>query len=330
MLARVTPPCHGLNGAMPPTTPGSPHRRANIKPDPVLAAFDQLVGGGAARRQLDRGGRALRWIEAGNGTPTIVFEAGAMSPVLTFAAVFQALAPNHRVIAYDRAGYGLSDPAPLTLAAQLGDLTALLEAVGPSVLVGHSWGGLLAQLVTWDRPDLIKGLVLLDPAHEAFYLDLAPETFADLARHPRRDLPPRADPRNTDIVAYGPEISRSVNGDHEPILTEAGASYLATDDQLFTHLEELPMILDHVGELSVRRSRSGWPKLPLVLLTATLGRPEEWIPKVIAVQDQVVTSAGGQHVVVPDAGHYMHLDRPDLVTHWTREVAALTDRSSNG
>ena len=106
---------------MPPTSTGSPERQANTAPDPVLAAFDQLVGGGAERRELDRGGRALRWVEAGEGTPTIVFEAGALSPVLTFAAVFQALAPDHRVIAYDRAGYGLSDPAPVNLAVQLSD-----------------------------------------------------------------------------------------------------------------------------------------------------------------------------------------------------------------
>jgi pimeloyl-ACP methyl ester carboxylesterase len=314
---------------MPPTSPVSPHRQASAAPDPVLSAFDQLVGGGAERRQLDRGGRAVRWVEAGEGTPTIVFEAGAMSPVLTFAAVCQALVPDHRVIAYDRAGYGLSDPAPRTLAIQLDDLTALLEATGPAVVVGHSWGGLLAQVVTWQRPDLIKGLVLLDPAHEAFYLDLAPETFADLARHPRRDLPLSADPRRTDIVAYSPEIIRSLGGHYDCLLTEACASYLQTDEQLFMYLDELPMILDHVDELSVRRSRSAWPKLPLVLLTATLGRPEEWIPKVIAVQDQVAADAGGHHVIVPDAGHHIHLDRPDLVAHWIREVVSLTDRSSN-
>jgi pimeloyl-ACP methyl ester carboxylesterase len=123
------------------------------------------------------------------------------------------------------------------------------------------------------------------------------------------------------------DIARTLGA--EPLFAEACASYLESDEQLFMYLEELPMILDHVDEISVRRSRSVWPKLPLVLLTATLGRPEEWIPKVIAVQDQVVASAGGHHVIVPDAGHYIHLDRPDLVTHWIRQVASLTDRSTD-
>ena len=34
------------------------------------------------------------------------------------------------------------------------------------MLAGHSWGGLLAQLVAFSRPDLVAGLVLMDPAHE--------------------------------------------------------------------------------------------------------------------------------------------------------------------
>jgi pimeloyl-ACP methyl ester carboxylesterase len=50
------------------------------------------------------------------------------------------------VIAYDRAGYGASDAAPVDLDLQLDDLVAVLEVAGPGpcVMVGHSWGGLLA------------------------------------------------------------------------------------------------------------------------------------------------------------------------------------------
>jgi pimeloyl-ACP methyl ester carboxylesterase len=290
----------------------------------VLAAFNALIGGGAHRRELDRGGRALRWVEAGQGVP-IVFEAGAMSPVISFAAVFRALSADHRVIAYDRAGYGASDPATVDLALQLGDLTAVLEEAGPSILVGHSWGGLLAQLVGWERPDLIRGLVLLDPAHESFYQELPPETLAELGRHPTTPL--RDDPRSTDAFSYGPElaadIARSVDADPyvARLLTDACQSYLETDDQLFMHLEELPMILDHLEEFSVRRSQGVWPKVPTALLTATLGRPAEWIPKVLAVQEEIATAAGGHHIVVPDSGHHLHLDRPDLVIHWTHEIA---------
>ena len=192
-------------------------------------------------------------------------------------------------------------------------------------MVGHSWGGLLAQLVAWERPDLISGLVLIDPAHEASYLELTPEVRAELGQHPSRTSPASEDPRSTDSLKYGRElaanVARSVGGDDE-LLIEACMSYLATDEHLFMYLEELPMILDHLDELSVRRSQGVWPKVPMVLLTATLGRPEEWIPKVIAVQDQVVAAANGQHIIVPDAGHYIHLDRPDLIIKCIRGIAS--------
>ncbi|HEY0693594.1 MAG TPA: alpha/beta hydrolase [Kribbella sp.] len=299
-------------------------------PDQVAAAFGAFVGGGVERRELDRGGRALRWLEAGEGAPTVVLEAGAMSPVAGFAAIFKTLAPDHRVIAYDRAGYGASDAAPIDLDLQLDDLMAILEEAGPGpcVLVGHSWGGLLAQLVTWARPELISGLVLVDPSHESFWSELTPESRAEMGRHPSRTAPVSEDPRSTNVLGFGRElatdVARSVGGDphFEELLVEACLSYLATDEQLFTYLDEVPMIIDHLDELAARRSKGVWPKVPVVLLTATMGRPEDSTKQVIAVQDQVVAAVNGRHVIVSDAGHYIHVDRPDLVAKWVRDVAS--------
>jgi pimeloyl-ACP methyl ester carboxylesterase len=300
-------------------------------PDQVAAAFGALLGGGVERRELDRGGRALRWIEAGEGAPTVVLEAGAMSPVAGFAAIFKALTPDHRVIAYDRAGYGASDAAPVDLDLQLGDLIAVLEVAGPGpcVLVGHSWGGLLAQLVSWARPELVSGLVLVDPSHEFFWSELlTPESRAEMGRHPSRTSPASEDPRSTNVLRFGRElatdVARSVGGDPhvEELLIEACLSYLETDEQLFMYLDEVPMILDHLDEMVARRSQGAWPKVPVVLLTATMGRPEESTAQVIAIQDQVVAAVNGRHVIVSDAGHYIHVDRPDLVAKWVRDVAS--------
>jgi pimeloyl-ACP methyl ester carboxylesterase len=227
--------------------------------DVVARAFDVLVGGGARRRELDRGGRMLRWVEAGSGTP-VVLEAGAMSPIVTFAAVFKELVAEHQVIAYDRAGYGMSDPAPLSLELQIDDLVAVLEAVGPAVVVGHSWGGLLAQLATWARPELVRGLVLLDPSHERYWRDDTP------MEHPDRTRPPTADPRYQDLLDSATELADDVTAGLTPqdaeVTRRACLAYLDTDDQWFTCLDELPMILDHVGEFVRRRERSVWPAIP--------------------------------------------------------------------
>ncbi|HEY0616265.1 MAG TPA: hypothetical protein VGD15_01705 [Kribbella sp.] len=55
-----------------------------------------------------------------------------------------------------------------------------------------------------------------------------------------------------------------------------------------------------------------WRKVPLVLLTATMGRPEESTAQGTAVQAQMVAAVNGRHVIESDAGHYNHVDRPDL------------------
>ena len=62
-------------------------------------------------------------------------------------------------------------------------------AAGPCVLGGHSWGGIVAQLLAWRRPDLVAGLVLVDPAHERMTEALPrPARLAiRLARAGRRD-----------------------------------------------------------------------------------------------------------------------------------------------
>ncbi|MFB7646219.1 alpha/beta fold hydrolase [Streptomyces sp. NPDC059095] len=103
-----------------------------------------VTPGGVQRGELDRRERVLRWVEAGSGGPTVVLEAASGTPALTWTPILPVLARHTRVIAYDRAGLGVSDPAaPLTLGSQIDDLAALVspEGDGPCVVVGHSWAG---------------------------------------------------------------------------------------------------------------------------------------------------------------------------------------------
>ena len=78
------------------------------------------------------------------------------------------------------------------------------------------------------------------------------------------------------------------------------------------------MILEHVEELAARRLRAAWAGVPVVVLTATKGRPAEYTPWVVAVQDELATACDGRHLVVPDSGHYLQIDRPDLVVGCVR------------
>jgi len=112
----------------------------------------------------------VRRVEAGSGEPAVVLEAGINNGAGSWQRVMPLLAPYVRVAAYDRAGIGGSAPAPglVTIDRQIDDLASVITglAAGPCVLAGHSWGGVLVQLLAFRRPDLVAGLVLVDPGHE--------------------------------------------------------------------------------------------------------------------------------------------------------------------
>ena len=81
------------------------------------------------------------------------------------------VAAKTRACAYDRAGYGFSDPSPRAADAEnaVDDLHAMLKAAGiapPYVLVGNSFGGGSVELYAWRYPAEVSGLVLVEPMHE--------------------------------------------------------------------------------------------------------------------------------------------------------------------
>jgi pimeloyl-ACP methyl ester carboxylesterase len=119
---------------------------------------------------MDPGPRVVRRVEAGAGEPAVVLEAGLNNGAASWQRVIPLLAPHVRVVAYDRAGLGGSDPAPglVTIDRQIDDLASVITGLGagPCVLAGHSWGGVLVQLLAFRRPELAAGLVLVDPGHE--------------------------------------------------------------------------------------------------------------------------------------------------------------------
>jgi pimeloyl-ACP methyl ester carboxylesterase len=76
------------------------------------------------------------------------------------------LASDCRVIVYDRRGYGVSSESPRDWAAHREDAAALLDTLGakPAFVVGYSAGATIALDLALHRPELVRELVLLDPA----------------------------------------------------------------------------------------------------------------------------------------------------------------------
>ena len=119
-------------------------------------------------RLVDVGGHRLHLLESGTGEPTIVLEAGLMSTVLSWSNLQRELAQSYRVVSYDRAGLGWSDPGPMPRTADriVDELHTLLQQAAiapPYLLVGHSFGGLTMPLFAARFPGETAGLVLVDP-----------------------------------------------------------------------------------------------------------------------------------------------------------------------
>jgi pimeloyl-ACP methyl ester carboxylesterase len=105
---------------------------------------------------------------SGVGSPTVVLDAGSPDTHATWRSVQPQIARQTRVCAYDRAGLGRSAPPPRghrTPRTQVRELRLMLSAAkipGPYVIVGHSWGGLLARLFAHVYPAQTAGVVLVD------------------------------------------------------------------------------------------------------------------------------------------------------------------------
>ena len=153
------------------------------------ASYEAIMAAGDGKRYpapgqlVDVGGYRLHLHCIGQGSPTVVLDAGLGGFSLDWGAVQPQIAKSTRVCAYDRAGLGWSDPGPAPRSPQqfASELHALLTKggiEGPYVLVAHSLSGKTARLFASQHPDEVAGMVLVDVRHEFVDDHRAPEQLA--------------------------------------------------------------------------------------------------------------------------------------------------------
>jgi pimeloyl-ACP methyl ester carboxylesterase len=131
------------------------------------------ASGQTSARMLDVAGHAVRVLSLGldrrkEGSPVVVFEAGATNSLEVWGSVLPHVASIAPVVAYDRAGLGRSEwdneaPTPRHVSNKLRRLLHQIGAEPPYVLVGYSWGGSLARYFAGYHPGEVAGLVYVDP-----------------------------------------------------------------------------------------------------------------------------------------------------------------------
>jgi len=123
-------------------------------------------------KTIAAGGTELAYLDMGQGPPVVMVH-GTISDYRWWQAQMDEFSQRHRVVAYSlRHHYpnistgDRSDYLPRTHAADLAGLIKALN-LAPAHLMGHSYGGFISLLVARDRPELVRSLVLVEPARLA-------------------------------------------------------------------------------------------------------------------------------------------------------------------
>ena len=139
----------------------------------ITALINGALGRRAERNNPPKGtfieveGVRLHYIEKGTGSPIVLLHGNqAMADDFEISGVFNLIAEKHRVIALDRPGFGYSDrPRDMvwTPSAQADLIRKALVKLGveKAVLVGHSWGTLVALAYAIEHPADTRALLLL-------------------------------------------------------------------------------------------------------------------------------------------------------------------------
>ena len=293
----------------------------------------------APGRLVDIGGRHIQLDCRGAGSPTVILESGLDNlGSLSWALVHDSIATTTRTCAYSRAGIMWSDAGRGAFDSKRvsEDLHAALLKAGeraPFVVAGHSLGGPYALLFAGLYPSEVAGLVFVDASH--------PDQLERLRKATGNSMQPPTGMLSAVAALSWTGIIRLVPDGASPKLPPAAirAAGAYTSKSLGPTLRELKALSGTFNAAGQYRQLGDRPVVVLtamapmgddVLKSAGLTRDQgdrmraEWK---LLHDDEATWSTHSRHELVPDATHYIQLDRPDVVIKAVREVVGAV-RSS--
>ncbi len=256
-------------------------------------------------------GRKLHLNCVGEGSPTVVLEAGLGDSSLAWSLVQPRLATTTRVCSYDRSGTAWShDAGPQHgLRRAAADLDRLLSASGerpPFVLVGHSWGGWLITVYARQHLEEVAGVVLVDSSvgFDPPVIEKMPVSHAG---------PPS-----------GPMAMKKSSDEEDPfkkLPPSAAKQYVWTQS-----LRRFDDVDDPEEPLATVQAATRGPfpldSKPLVIIAARRGDGAlgQDTPKGKTVRSEVLGLSRRSTLIYASGGHHVHLEEPDIVVAAVRDV----------
>ncbi len=270
-------------------------------------------------RRIEANGLDFTVLEAGAGGRAILLVHGFTGAKEDFATAVEPLAAGGwHVVAPDLRGHGVSAHPPgresYSLELFTADVVALADALGWDrfVLVGHSMGGMVAQLVALRAPERLRALVLMNTSHGPpdGYNPVALDLGRDVVRQGGMEL----------LVAVRREIDKSADPPAHQRLMEEKPDYRAFHEGK-TLAASPDMWLAMVDEMFSQPDR----------LEALAGLD---VPTLVVVGDQDAsfraqserighTVPGARLVVIAGAGHLPQFETPD--EWWSALRSFLSD-----
>ncbi len=266
-----------------------------------------------AGRFLTIEGVRLHYLERGEGPPALLLHGnGVTSEDFELSGVLGLAAQRHRVIAFDRPGFGYSGRPPgvvWTAARQARLLRQAFAAIAlePAVVIGHSWGTLVALALALDYPEAVRSLILLS----GYYY---PTLRADVAL-----FSPPAIPVIGDIMRYTvvPPLAAAML----PAIVKRNFAPLPVPDrfkrfpsglalrpsQIRAAAEETAMMNSAVAALQDRYREL---HMPVTIMAGTQDRIVDHRRHAVRLSGELAHSALR---LVPNTGHMIHYAVPEQV-----------------
>jgi pimeloyl-ACP methyl ester carboxylesterase len=264
----------------------------------------------------------------GSGSPAVILDSGMGDTYISWQKVQPQIAQFTRVCSYDRAGIGFSyyTRHPSTSKDFAQELHLLLHNAGvqpPYVLVGHSMGGFDVRLYASLYRSQVGGMVLVDSSH--------PEQ--------QKRLPPELNDLDATWLREQEFFEFTMPFGIPRLLGFCGndAAVRAADCN-FHSVRESVAELKAISESAAQTAATGsLGDMPLLVLshdpdTPQLDLPEDLVKPANDAWQQMQQelshlSSKGKQVIAKNSGHYIQLDRPDLVIEAVRSVVDQARRA---
>ncbi|MEM9848154.1 MAG: alpha/beta hydrolase [Bacteroidota bacterium] len=245
----------------------------------------------------------------------LVLESGLGTPMGHWDSILDGIAELAPVVVYDRPGIGQSKPIEElptieNVADRLVRMLRQLEIAPPYVLVGHSLGGLYVRGFANHYPELLAGLVIIDPAdftetHEnkRSYYEVLNWEAAKVDSLIQSFIDKRA--------AWSTKAPPSIQREGQ-VLSDIRAKEF--DTIIGSKLPNIPVHIITGGRFDLPKRL--WSKAydeEALFRSKMKHRTQRWITVVQSVDKGMFLYSG-------DAGHFVHRDDPELVISSIRMV----------